>query len=190
MSASAEAKAIAKNLRDQLAKRKLSLKHGACLEIVAALFLCKDWNVLSAKLQSNDAGNRKLSDAASLKPFEISGFFKPGSFAWRDNESLLAVPQRQVVMLSTYEAFEALKYYLALDIVAILQPLDASMIKRIDMDNGLVALAALRHGEYEDVMNYSMLINYADEFRPVRRDENGAKIYLKGKTAKYHELLD
>jgi catechol 2,3-dioxygenase-like lactoylglutathione lyase family enzyme len=46
------AKAMAKTLESSLAARNIDLPHSAALEIVAAQFGCKDWNVLSARIAS------------------------------------------------------------------------------------------------------------------------------------------
>jgi hypothetical protein len=58
MSTHQDAKAMAKSLRDSMARRKVSLSHAECLEIVAQQFGFADWNTLSAKLYpSGEHGN-------------------------------------------------------------------------------------------------------------------------------------
>lgn len=51
MSTYAEAKAMAKSLRDSLAAQRISFSHSQCLEIVARQLGCADWNTLAAKLR-------------------------------------------------------------------------------------------------------------------------------------------
>jgi len=46
-----DAKAMAKALREGLAKHKIELSHSDCLELVAGQFGMKDWNTLSARIE-------------------------------------------------------------------------------------------------------------------------------------------
>jgi hypothetical protein len=48
----ADAKAMAKTLRESLAERGLALSHSECLEIVARQFGVDTWNILSASITS------------------------------------------------------------------------------------------------------------------------------------------
>lgn len=47
-----DAKAMARSLRTSLETKNVNLSHGECLDIVAQAFECRDWNVLSAKIEA------------------------------------------------------------------------------------------------------------------------------------------
>lgn len=51
-----DAKAMAKSLREVMARRDVALSHAECLEIVAAQFGVADWNVLAAKMAAVETG--------------------------------------------------------------------------------------------------------------------------------------
>lgn len=53
-----QTKAMAKSLRDSLAKSGVALSHSECLEIVAKQFGFRDWNTFSSKIDL-DTGARK-----------------------------------------------------------------------------------------------------------------------------------
>lgn len=58
-----DAKAMAKSLRAELAARDIDLPHGACLELVAAQFEAKSWNVLSGRI-----GQAEQTGGIDLRP--------------------------------------------------------------------------------------------------------------------------
>ncbi len=59
-----DAKAMAKSLRDSLERRKVSVSHSECLEIVARQFGVDSWNVLAASI----ASSQQEDDAIALRP--------------------------------------------------------------------------------------------------------------------------
>jgi hypothetical protein len=50
-----DSKAMAKSLREQLAKKQIALTHSECLELVAKEFGFDSWNVLVAMIGSDDS---------------------------------------------------------------------------------------------------------------------------------------
>jgi uncharacterized protein len=60
-----DAKAMAQTLREVLAARSVSLTHSESLELVARILGFRDWNVLSARIQSQPAGTLATSISAS-----------------------------------------------------------------------------------------------------------------------------
>lgn len=55
-----DAKLMARSLRTSLDARNVKLTHSDCLELIAAAFDCRDWNVLAAKI---DAAGHQSADA-------------------------------------------------------------------------------------------------------------------------------
>ena len=66
-----DAKAMAKSLRTSLTQRHIELSNSECLEIVAAQFALKDWNTLSAKIETTpgsvDGGQRAPNAGPALR---------------------------------------------------------------------------------------------------------------------------
>lgn len=56
-----DAKAMARALREAMADRQIDLSHSECLEIVARQFGLPDWNVLAAKIASEEAATSKAA---------------------------------------------------------------------------------------------------------------------------------
>jgi catechol 2,3-dioxygenase-like lactoylglutathione lyase family enzyme len=92
-----DAKAMAKSLREAMARRDVALSHAECLEIVAAQFGLADWNVLAAKIAGGETVDTirinpgipiiRIFDVAKAKEFYLDflGFkqewehrFEPG----------------------------------------------------------------------------------------------------------------
>lgn len=65
-----DAKSMAKSLRGALADDGIEVTHGRSLEIVAAQFGCRDWNVLSARIGADETGIRFTETAPVLRIFE------------------------------------------------------------------------------------------------------------------------
>ena len=61
-----DTKAMAKALREELARRGVAVSHGECLDIVARQFGLDNWNVLAARLGETASGNASSSSALSL----------------------------------------------------------------------------------------------------------------------------
>lgn len=65
-----DAKAMAKNLRAALADDQVEISHGKSLEIVAAQFGCRNWNVLAASIGETEAGIRFIETAPIMRIFD------------------------------------------------------------------------------------------------------------------------
>lgn len=65
-----DAKAMAKSLRESLARNDIALSHSECLEIVARQFGVDNWNILSAKINA-DAGVHFNETIPILRIFDI-----------------------------------------------------------------------------------------------------------------------
>jgi hypothetical protein len=61
-----DAKAMAKSLRTALAQKNLELTHSECLELVANQFGFDDWNILSARIETDDSHTRPATDAVAF----------------------------------------------------------------------------------------------------------------------------
>jgi ATP-dependent Lon protease len=66
-----DAKAMAQSLRELLAVRSTSISHAASLELVAKIFGCNSWNVLSAAIQSAGTPSASRPRAAERKRREL-----------------------------------------------------------------------------------------------------------------------
>ncbi|WP_051710651.1 glyoxalase superfamily protein [Andreprevotia chitinilytica] len=68
-----DAKLMAKSLRQSLAQKDIELGHGECLDVIARLFECDNWNVLAARIEV---------DAPTAAPQDLpmpEGWTKAGS---------------------------------------------------------------------------------------------------------------
>jgi len=63
-----DAKAMAKSLRTSLSQRQIALSNSECLEIVAAQFALKDWNTLSAKIETAPGAADGAQRSPSTRP--------------------------------------------------------------------------------------------------------------------------
>jgi hypothetical protein len=61
-----QSKAMAKSLRDELAKKNISLSHSECLEIVARQFGFGEWNTLASKISIET-----MPDGAGVGPVSL-----------------------------------------------------------------------------------------------------------------------
>jgi hypothetical protein len=64
-----DAKAMAQSLHASLKARSISISLGECLELIAKIFGLHDWNILSAKIESE----RRLSPRGGTAPTDGSG---------------------------------------------------------------------------------------------------------------------
>lgn len=66
-----DAKAMAKSLRTSLSEKQITLSNSECLEIVAAQFALRDWNTLSARIETApdaaDGGRRSPNTGPVLR---------------------------------------------------------------------------------------------------------------------------
>ena len=62
-----DAKAIAQTLRTELAPKGAVLSHSECLEITAKIFGAKDWNILSAAIESASGSSAVAAAAAGVR---------------------------------------------------------------------------------------------------------------------------
>ncbi len=63
-----QSKAMAKSLRDELAKKNITFSHGECLEIVAKQFGFHDWNTLAAKINLEVTPQASQAGSVVLEP--------------------------------------------------------------------------------------------------------------------------
>jgi catechol 2,3-dioxygenase-like lactoylglutathione lyase family enzyme len=101
-----DAKAMAKALRSDLEKQKISISHSQSLELVAKQFNCSDWNELAAKMAASNPGdairfNRtspifRIFDEAKAKEFYVDflGFTLDWEHRFDENSPLYAVVSR------------------------------------------------------------------------------------------------
>jgi hypothetical protein len=85
-----EAKAMAKSLRDVMARRNVSLPHSECLEIVARQFGFADWNTLSARLSTTAAHEKIFCSFCEKSRTEVRALAEGGCRS-RDKLSLSCV---------------------------------------------------------------------------------------------------
>jgi hypothetical protein len=74
-----DAKAMAKSLKDSMTRRKVSLSHGECLEIVAKQFGVADWNTLAARLPATPtAHDTAFCSFCNKSQHEVRGLVEGG----------------------------------------------------------------------------------------------------------------
>lgn len=66
-----DAKAMAKSLRDSLARKEIAISHSESLEIVAKQFGLDNWNVLAAKIGPEKGGIRFDEQIPILRIFSV-----------------------------------------------------------------------------------------------------------------------
>lgn len=99
----ATAKAAARTLGAQLANRGLSLPHGECLNMVAAMAGVADWNALSAQLSRECAAQGQLPLIQDVPFHEVSAAIVCGRHMrldWREEAVLALLEQAQEGALS------------------------------------------------------------------------------------------
>lgn len=65
-----DAKVMARSLRTSLESRNIDLSHSDCLELIASAFDCRDWNVLSAKIEEHATLQTGLASTPSGPNFK------------------------------------------------------------------------------------------------------------------------
>jgi uncharacterized protein len=87
-----DAKAMAQTLRDALKQKSVSLTHSESLELIAKILGLHDWNVLSAKIQSD------IQSEANPTPIRISTADDRPPVPLPEGTDLPVVPIRDIVL--------------------------------------------------------------------------------------------